>query len=315
MFKRSKWAILVVVALVALIIPAMSASGSKSDNIELESDNTVVLNSVVDGVSVDKVINRLNELNGMTMTTKPILLVIASPGGSIIDGLRLNDYAKGSRRPVHTITLYGYSMGFQIMQSLGTRYVVPSSNIMSHKARGGVQGEFGGTLDGQLVNRLNMWLKIIKTLDENTAARTKGKLTYDDYIKAYENEMWVYGDDIVKKGLADKMVTVTCGKTLAGSFDQKMNFMGLEILVTWSNCPMIQEPLAVSVSVGTNKGKMTYDAFKNQGGLIGVACYSGKDNLCLINSGLTHEMIESYKNQAKNRYYNKNIITYTELGK
>lgn len=314
MFKKNNLLALVVILLSALIIPAMSVFGGKSDNIELQNDDAVILNSVVDGASVDKVINRLNELNAMT-TSKPINLVIASPGGSIIDGLRLNDYAKGSRRPINTITLYGYSMGFQIMQSLGTRYVVPSSNIMSHKARGGVQGEFGGTLDGQLVNRLNMWLKIIKVLDENTAARTKGKMPYEDYIKAYENEMWVYGDDIIKKGFADKMITVTCGKTLSGSFDQKVNFMGLEIVVTWSNCPMIQEPLSVGANVGTNKGTMSYEDFKNQGGLIGGACYSSPTNLCLINSALTYEMIEAYKNQGKNRYYNKNVITYTELGK
>ena len=76
-----------------------------------------------------------------------IYLVLYTPGGSISAGQLLFDTLKPLPCNFHTITIFSASMGYQTVQNLGKRYMLPSGTLMSHRASiRGIGGELGGGL-------------------------------------------------------------------------------------------------------------------------------------------------------------------------
>ena len=102
----------------------------------------------------------------------PIYLFLNTPGGSIQAGLELIEGLNGINRPIHTVTLFAASMGWQLVQHLGTRYVLKYGVLMSHKARGQFSGEFGGGAS-QMDARYGLWLKRVHIME--TLQYTRGK--------------------------------------------------------------------------------------------------------------------------------------------
>ena len=69
-------------------------------------------------------------------------------------------------------------------------------------------------------------------------------LSLKSYRNLIENEYWCDGEDCVKEGFADKVVSASCGESLKGSkrgLEDRFLFMGIvvEIYTTRSKCPMI----------------------------------------------------------------------------
>lgn len=108
---------------ILLLVMLVLSFAVQAETIVLNDQNTLSLNSQVDGESMGLLTAGLIALNKID-TKEPIYLVIRSPGGSVYDGLDFIRYAQTSRRPINTITLFAASMGFQIVQGLGKRYVV-----------------------------------------------------------------------------------------------------------------------------------------------------------------------------------------------
>jgi ATP-dependent Clp protease protease subunit len=235
--------------------------------IVLTKDNTAILSDVVEGSTVSSVIQQVQKLDSALKSGYPIYLVLYTPGGSIQDGLELIEYLKTVNRPVHTITMFAASMGFQIAQSLNTRYILQTGVLMSHKAKGGFEGEFGDG-NSQIDSRYGLWMERIKELDEQTVKRTKGKQTLASYRAAYQNELWLTGSKAVSQGYADEVVTATCSSELsAGTRTQDIQIMMFTIHVTYSACPLNTNPLAVEMDIPTNKGLMAYSEFLKKGGV------------------------------------------------
>ena len=243
-------------------------SSSSKRTIVLSKDNVLSLNSAVDSESVAKLIKRAQELDANLDSGYPIILFLYTPGGSIQDGLELIEALKSLNRPVQTVSMFAASMGWQILQSLDKRMVLETGVLMSHKARGGFYGEFGDGVS-QLDARYALWLQRILDMDMITVQRSNGKQTLDSYRKAYENELWITGRDAVAKGYADEVVSVKCDKSLSGTTKESFFFMGIEIIVVFSECPMNTSPLAVTFNMQTNKGFMTYEEFVSKGGNMG----------------------------------------------
>jgi ATP-dependent protease ClpP protease subunit len=222
-----------------MILVATTAFNSNKEKVIILSDtNTVVLDSEVTAESVDQLIAKIQNLNALVFNYSPIYLFLRSPGGSIEAGLDLIEFAKTSRRPVHTISAFSASMAFQIAQALGDRYVISSGVLMSHRASGGFEGAFGGLRPSQLDSRYNFWLQRLKELDQHTVDRTKGKQTLETYLKAYSNEMWLTGPQSVEQGYADELVGVSCNSTLSGTVPRSATFLGFHIEYEVNKCPM-----------------------------------------------------------------------------
>lgn len=182
------------------------------NTIVLRPDNSVRFSSRFTSLTVQDLIQKLELLDRMD-TKEPIYLILDTPGGSIEDGLYLINRIKGLRRTVHSIAHVAISMGFQTFQSLGDRLLLGSSgSLMSHKASGGMRGEF----PGQLTNRLSFWLSRMKTLNRQVVRRSKGKLTLAAYENLIENEFWCEGQDCINKGLADRVIYARCSDEFLG---------------------------------------------------------------------------------------------------
>ena len=247
-----------------LAIPALAKSDLPV--LKLTKDNTAVLLGVVDSTAVSDVIQQIQKLDSALKSGYPINLVMYTPGGSIQDGLELMEYLKSINRPINTVTIFAASMGFQIVQGLGTRYILENGVLMSHKASGGFEGEFG---DGksQIDSRYGLWMTRILELDKQTVKRTNGKQTLASYRSAYQNELWLTGNQSTKGGYADRVVSVSCSKDLSGVRTQTLDFMGLSVHVSFSECPLNTNPVSVELEISTNKGSMKLKDFLAKGGI------------------------------------------------
>lgn len=307
-----------ILAAVAMLAITAIAASNKKETIVLSKDNVVVLNDVVTGESTAKVLEQAKKLDkddsylgkaGLRKNNKPIYLFLFTPGGSIQAGLELMEGLYGLERPVHTISSFSASMGFQLVQGLGDRYILQSGVLMSHSAYGGSEGEFNGTGNSQLRNRLGIWEQRMREMDETTVKRTKGKQTMESYLKAYDNELWVTGTQAVEQGYADKKVTVRCDKSLDGYTTHQIMFMGIiPIQYDLSNCPLNTTPVNIRVAIDTNKGRIWLSEFKAKSGGFGVTCFQyavlDKEKVCALDTTLNDEKVVKAASRFLDRYIN-----------
>lgn len=310
--KLNKLFISIAVAMSVVLFPGLSLSKEKDDStITLSESNLLVLDQeimpekmgdlIFDAKSKD---NSLSGLMGLG-SKKPIYLFLNTPGGSIQTGLELIEALKGMGRPIDTITLFAASMGFQVSQQLGERYVVKNGVMMSHRAQGSIEGYFGGQSPSQMDNRYNLWLRRINELDEATVKRTKGKQTMESYRKAYADELWMTGSEAVEKGYADKVVSVKCDKSLVGTNHHKMSVFGLSLEYETDKCPINTSPMHIKISVDTNKGLIYFTQFLEKNGSFDANCMAAAvaddKRLCAVNPTLNpqkiQEIIEKFKEQ------------------
>lgn len=241
------------IALLVLSLMFFPSSGDIQGNptkIILTKDNTLSIDSPFDDNSVALVALKARELDSRLPSGDPLYLVVNSPGGSIDAGIELIENLNTLNRPVHTITIFAASMGFQTVQGLGNRYIISSGTLMSHKARGGFSGEFPGQLD----SRYAYYLKRIDKLDQLTVKRSGGKLSLQSYRALYANEFWCEGQDCIDKGVADEIVKVSCDKSLdsTSTTSMKVGVMGISFdsVVTKASCPTVSASLDVKVKAG-----------------------------------------------------------------
>jgi len=256
---------LILGVLLAMIpVSSLSSSAKTADGPEvvvLTSQNTIILNSEVNGESVSKVISQakkldlaLSGLKERASGKKPLYLFLNSPGGSIQAGLELIEAMQGLDRKVNTITLFAASMGFQIAQNLDERLILKNGVLMSHHAAGEFQGQFGGVSPSQVDSRYQLWLDRVRELDEQTVKRTNGKQTYKSYTEAYDHEMWMTGAKSVAGGYADRIVTVKCDSSLSGVSAHSATFMGLPVQYELDNCPINTSPQGVHIGSEGSQG-------------------------------------------------------------
>ena len=259
---------LAILAICALFpLSSLSKADGNTDSVVLTNNNVIILGSEVNDQSVSEVITKAKELDkslsGMKETLrgkKPIYLFLNTPGGNIQAGLEMIEMLNGLGRPVHTVTLFAASMGFQIVQNLGDRLILKNGVLMSHHAAGQFSGYFGGQSPSQLDSRTKIWLDRIREMDEQTVKRTNGKQTYESYTKEYDHELWLTGTDSVKQGYADKIVTVKCDSSLTGVTTKHISFMGADIAYDLDNCPLNTAPMNVRISMPEGKSAPTVDA-------------------------------------------------------
>lgn len=249
--KKLVVALTILAAVLAYPVVSLSKSSAKS-TIVLADDNTVNLSGEITAQSVAETIAKLRTLDAKASKwggkQKPIYLYIYSPGGEIQAGLELIEAAQGMRRPVNTVTMFGASMAFQLVQALGERYILKNGTLMSHRAAGGFEGSFGGKSPSQLDSRYGFWLKRLSELDEQTVKRTNGKQTIESYKESYRDELWVTGQQSVEQGYADQLATVRCDESLNGTVSHEVSFMGLPVQYETSKCPLITAIMNIRIS-------------------------------------------------------------------
>lgn len=232
--------ILVVLTLLFSVALAKESNKVEYEHITLSKDNHISFNQRFDAMTVAK---KSKELYDLALVSKKdtFYIVVNSPGGSVTYGQQFNDLAKGLGKKVHTITIFSASMGYNTVQSLGTRYILPNGELMSH--RGFVSG-ISGQIPGELNSRVSMINNSLKSLNKIAADRIG--ITVEEYKKLIHDEFWIRGEAAVKLNHADKIALVKCDESLSGT--ETMQFFTLfgPVDVEFSKCPIITGPLDVS---------------------------------------------------------------------
>lgn len=215
-------------------------------DIVLTEKNSISFNQAFSNTYVAKKQLELLKKHISLPSGKPIFIVLDTPGGSVSAGLSLIDTIKSLNRNVHTITLFAASMGYQLVQESGIRYITPSGQLMSH--RGSVSG-LSGQVPGELNSRLEMIQKTLQGMNERAAKRVN--MSVENYQQLIINEYWVSGNEAVNKKHADFVANVTCENSLIKE-TYKEDFLTPfgSIKVEFSKCPLLTIP--VSATFGSN---------------------------------------------------------------
>jgi len=226
--------------LLLLLLTITTSVLAQSPRIVLTENNSIVFNEAVSDVYVAKKSFELMLKSSNLSPKSPLYLVLNTPGGSVSAGNNFIDIVKGLNRPVHTVTIFAASMGYQIVQELDNRYIIPSGVLMSH--RGAVTG-----LSGQIPGELNERLKMIESVLDGMNERASKRIKQDKkaYQQSTANELWLVGQDAVNKKNADLVVLVTCDKSLLSSYKEEVATIFGSFTVEYSKCPLISYPLSV----------------------------------------------------------------------
>lgn len=303
--------------LIALMISVFFGTICYSKEIVLTSDNTLSLRGSVTSSSVTKLAEEATKLDSKLKSGYPIYLFLYTPGGYIQPGLELIEFFNGLNRPINTVSLFAASMGWQIMQHLGARYVLKYGTLMSHKAKGSFEGEFGGGYS-QLDSRYGLWLRRIDLLDKQTIKRTKKKQTLKSYRNAYQTELWLNGAEAVTQGYADQVVVVKCDQSLNGTYEAVKDFGFFKVIVHLSNCPIKTSPQKITATLYSNKGEMSLKDFLQKNGKFSNECEKvdyweskNKEKDLCSKGKLTLDMImKEIKKQRE--YFNRDLKDYIE---
>jgi len=222
-----------------LLLPTL-AMASSHKVLTLSDSNTIGFNSKFTSSFVaQKQIEALDKC--LSNIGSEINIVLYTPGGSVQAGQLFFDTIKALPCKFNTITIFSASMGYQTVQNLGKRYILPSGILMSHRAYiSGLSGE----IDGELDSIVNLLKANVNELDKIASKRVG--ITLKEYKDLIRDELWMTGSQAVKMGHADEVVLAKCDSTLLGShFDTVQTFFG-PLQVEFSNCPLITGILSVS---------------------------------------------------------------------
>lgn len=130
---------------------------------------------------------------------KKIIICIESYGGTLDSTFAMIDIMKMSQTPVVTVAFFAMSAACLIFINGKERYVLDKSVLLIHQGSGGS----GGTYD-QMESSQENYKKLIEMMKENIIKNTK--IDSKTYNKYKLKDWYLYSDDAIKYGLADKII-------------------------------------------------------------------------------------------------------------
>lgn len=132
---------------------------------------------------------------------KPIVIYINSDGGCLNSVMNFIDMIKISKTPVITIAMgKAYSAGGLLLMAGHKRYIFTDTTFLLHD---GSTGAFGSV--SKVVDSLEFTQKTENRMKEFILANTK--INEDIYDKNYRRDWFMFSDEIIKYGVADKIIT------------------------------------------------------------------------------------------------------------
>lgn len=237
MTTQNKVYLMLATCLAAAITRSQSISPLPSipdvENIILDANNTYTLRGKVNDQMADAFI--YNVVANTLHVNSNINIFINSEGGSVLAGNRIVDFIKNKNYTC--IAARAYSMAFVILQACKNRYVLSSATVMQHQQSLSLEGE---------LSMLNNFLHMTKSIEEDLDAMQSKRIgmTVDAFKAKVNNEWWLYGADIVKNNVADKIVSVECTPALLTKTEHSVTSTFFrDVNNTYSGCPLLYAPI------------------------------------------------------------------------
>lgn len=182
-----------------IVSPGRSGPVIKTTQLDLSQNREVYIYGEIDENNSPNIARQILELG---KDSKPINILINSPGGSVLDGALIISAMEAASGPVNTICVQLCASMAAMIHQYGThRLMLNRSLLMFHPASGGVQGE-----TDKMYSRLSTFKAYIGKMENNVAKRSK--MTYEAYKAKSGVEWWVDAEDSIAVGLSDGIVYV-----------------------------------------------------------------------------------------------------------
>jgi ATP-dependent Clp protease protease subunit len=163
----------------------------------------IIISEAVTSKLTERVLRALFLLDGLD-NTKPITVIINSPGGEVFSGFAILDVMKAIKAPIITIVAgFAASMGSIIMLGAekGRRYAMPNAKVLIH------QPLIGGFFEGR-ATEIEIQAKEIQETKERIIGiyeKETGK-PREKIAKDIELDYWMTADEAKAYGLIDKII-------------------------------------------------------------------------------------------------------------
>lgn len=205
--------------------------------VELNLRNFVTIRGPIQSDTVADFTNKISKID-----SDDIYIYISSPGGSVMEGLKIVDIIKSTEKSgvkIKCISDFAASMAFIILQSCPIRLASPSSVLMQHQMSLSLKGD---------IKNVGNYLSFIQDIDNELDLLQSEKigLTIKDFRSRIENDWWINGASAVDKKVVDKLVNMKCHKELDNKFEYMLlNFGYRQIQLIYSKCPFSRYPVQV----------------------------------------------------------------------
>lgn len=167
------------------------------------------LDDEVSQLSVGEIVKHIMQFNAEDRgldpeKRKPILLYIASPGGSVDDGFELIDVISASKTPVYTINLgYQYSMGFLIGIAGHKRFANPNAKFLMHDGSHFICNSTAKAHDQMMFqNKVEERVK--------SYVLEKSNISSEEYDSKLRVEWYMFANEAKEKGFVDYIIGQDC---------------------------------------------------------------------------------------------------------
>lgn len=222
--------------IIAVALTLSTAHAALFRTIKLTKKNSYTLSGSINQDSIKKAILAIADLDHSRASKgEPIYLVLKSPGGSVMAGERLIQFAKHIPN-LHTISIYAASMAHAIVQALpGTRFATEHNIMMAHRARGSFQGQFE---TGEVESQLKLFKKVVRTMELRNSSRIG--ISLEEYKKRIVNEWWAHGLYSKQQNIVDEIIDIQCSKALVDTTTTRTvrSIFGSQV-VKESACPLV----------------------------------------------------------------------------
>jgi len=191
--------------------------------IKLNTTNHVVLSGTIDEELSSKFIYNFNLLQKKNNS----FVYINSPGGSVIDGMKI--FHEIQKYNMTCIAETAYSMGFIIFQACNNRYILPNGKLMQHQMSLYISDQ---------KSRIENYMNFIEQVEESVISNQLKKIniSISEYKEKINNDWWLYGNMAVKENCADDIVNIECTETLTKK-TEIIDKNGYKY--TYSSCPLV----------------------------------------------------------------------------
>ena len=168
-------------------------------------DRLFYLDSEVNSDLLHTVTMQIYKINGIDYGVPeekrtPIVLVINSGGGSVLDGVGLMDAIKQSKTPIIGIcTGYAMSMAFSIFSVCHVRISMPNAIFMYHDGY-----ESNINTSTKFADWATFSPKLDKRINKMIAENSKFTVEYLEQIAPHDN-YW-FADEMLEKGIVDSII-------------------------------------------------------------------------------------------------------------